>query len=376
MSFSSPDHSRSKFLLPVIVLVVIFGILFGGHDWIEHTQQQAMANYRPPPTPVETATATLRRWTPYLTAVGTLQAQQRSVVKTEVPGIISKIAFTPGQRVSKGDLLLQINDDVDRAILKNSQAAVVLAQIIRDQDKKLLATQAISQTTMDQAQASYAEAVATVEQNEAVLVKKQILAPIDGVVDITLMHLGDYLNVGDTITTVSDNSGLYLDFTLPDQDYGKLFTGQLVAIKSSAYPDETFDARIKTIDTQANPKSRSVAVRATLRNPGSRLLPGMFVDLQVMARKAQPVVVLPRTAVTGSLYGNTVFIIQTGPNGEKMAKSVLVSVGDVVGNDIIITSGIDAGQEVVATGQNRLQTGQMVSIKGEAGKNSQGESKP
>ncbi|CAM3643901.1 efflux RND transporter periplasmic adaptor subunit [Parendozoicomonas haliclonae] len=351
-----------KIAFTLICILIVFGIVFGGHKLLSDKQTEAMKNYRPPPTPVTVTTAKAEDWYPYMTSVGSLQAQSVVVVQTEVAGVISQVNFQPGMPVKKDALLIQINNDVDEAQLKSNKASAELAKIIWNQDQKLFKTGAISSTTLDQAKASYREAMAAVEQTQATLNKKAILSPIDGLADITLQRVGDYLNVGDTITTLSSNDHLYVDFSLPEQNYPQLFPGQTVTLTVQAYPDRTFSGKVLTVDTQVDTQTRNIALRAELDNTSGMLVPGMFAELRVIQRKAQHVVTLPRTAVTGSLYGTSVYLIKGVGNTDLTVNLVPVTTGQVRQDSVEIISGVKAGQRVVSAGQIKLSNGQKVVI--------------
>ena len=351
-----------KIAITLIVIAVVFFLLFGGHYWLGRKEREAMLGYKPSPVPVNIVTAKEEEWTPYMTSVGTLLARQQATIQTEVAGIISQVAVQPGQAVKQGDLLIQINDDVDAATLKSSIASAELAKIIRDQDRTLIKTKSISKTELDKANATYLEALASVEQNKATLAKKRITAPIDGTADITLMRVGNYLDMGGTVTTISDSSELYVDFTLPEKAYPQLYVGQRVTFTVDAYPEKSFTGYIQSIDNLINPQTRNISVRGVLDNKDNQLVPGMFAELRIYDKHPKSVVALPRTAVTGSLYGDTVYTVTSSDSG-LVTKLVTVSTGTVRGDQIRITKGLQAGDRVVRDGQAKLRNNQAVTIK-------------
>ncbi|WP_281646333.1 efflux RND transporter periplasmic adaptor subunit [Parendozoicomonas sp. Alg238-R29] len=352
-----------KMLLMLFCTVALFGAFFGLKLFMNDQMAKGMAGYVPPPTVIEPATANSETWYPYLSSIGTLSARQGVDIRSEVAGVISKVHFESGQEISESALLAQLDDDTERANLKSFQARQKLAKLTWTRDKSLIERKAISQTEFDQASANLDEATAAVEQTRATLRKKKITAPFSGRIGIRQAEPGDYLKEGDILATLQNINQLYVDFAMPEQDYPDLYIGQSVRFSVQAYPDKEFDAVVDAINAKINSNTRNIEVRAMMDNSMGELVPGMFADIKVMAEKPKSVITLPRTAITYSLYGDSVYLI-TGDKPENLTvKLTQVTTGDIQGNRVEIVSGLQANDRVAASGQLKLRNGARVTIK-------------
>ncbi|MCY1537421.1 Multidrug resistance protein MdtA [compost metagenome] len=208
----------------------------------------------------------------------------------------------------------------------------------------------------------------------ALLAKKRILAPFSGTIGIRQVDVGDYLSSGTTIATLQDLSTLFVDFFLPEQAVPKLAIGQRVRFNVAAYPGEVFEGAIAAINPKVEETTRNVQVRAMLDNPDDKLLPGMFANLEVLLLGEQTVVVVPETAITYTLYGNSVYVIGEKKDQDgQVAKDEkgqpqlqverrFVETGERREGQVVILKGVQAGEQVVTAGQLKLDNGAHVAI--------------
>ena len=152
-----------------------------------------------------------------------------------------------------------------------------------------------------------------------------------------------------------------VDFSLPEQDLPKISDNQPVSIRVDAYPNQTFDGKIAAINSAVDVNTRSVAVRATIPNPKEALFPGLFANVDVILPVVNNVITVPQTAVTYSMYGDSVYIVQN-KGKEKIAVQKYVVVGDRRDNVAAITKGVAAGDEVITSGQLKLHPNATVVI--------------
>jgi membrane fusion protein (multidrug efflux system) len=218
------------------------------------------------------------------------------------------------------------------------------------------------------------KATATVAQLNAALDKKRILAPFSGTIGIRRVDVGDYLPSGTMIATLQDLSSLYVDFYVPEQALPKLAIGQIAQVKVAAFPTQTFEATISAINPKVEDTTRNVLVRATLPNPEGKLLPGMFANLQVLLPGQQTRVVVPESAITYTLYGNSVYVVvpkktadgqpEKDAKGEPQltAERRFVETGERRDGLAVIVKGVQAGEQVVSAGQLKLNAGTNVAI--------------
>ncbi len=189
-------------------------------------------------------------------------------VNPEVGGRVTKIFFEPGQKVKAGDPLVQINDAPDQGDLANYQAQLKLAQIKLARSDQLVKRQFTPQETVDENQSQLAQMNALIQKTQAVIAQKLIRAPFSGQLGIRQIDLGQYLNPGAPIVTLTDLSMLYVNFTLPSQQRPEISVGQRVNVTSDAYPGR--QVRRQDHDDRAAAQPRY----ADDRGPGDDAQPG------------------------------------------------------------------------------------------------------
>lgn len=362
---------RMLIMLGVVLLVVV---LLAGYKAFSVYQQIQQFSAPKPPISVAVATASERAWQSRLPAIGTLKALQGVDLSLEIAGTVKTVLFESGQKVHVGQPLLQLDSDVEKALLGTAEADLGLAQVEQSRGSKLVGDQAISRGDFDKLVAQLKKASATVAQLNASLAKKRILAPFSGTIGIRQVDVGDYLASGTVIATLQDLSSLYLDFYVPEQALPNLAVGQKALVSVAAYPKQSFEANLSAINPKVDEATRNVLVRATLPNPEGKLLPGMFGDLQVLLPGPKTRIVLPESAITYTLYGNSVYVVVPKKTDkgepEKDAKGEaqlaverrFVETGERRDGLVIISKGIKAGEQVVSGGQLKLDNGAHVAI--------------
>lgn len=217
-----------------------------------------------------------------------------------------------------------------------------------------------------------------VEQLKASLAKKSISAPFSGTIGIRQVDVGAYLASGTVIATLQDLSSLYVDFNVPEQALPHLSLGQQVLVQVAAYPGQTFPASLSAINPKVEESTRNLLVRATLANPDGKLLPGMFASLQLLLPGPQPQVVVPENAITYTLYGNSVYVIgpKKGKDGQPESTAEgkpqlaveqrTVQTGERRDGWVVVSKGLQAGDQVVTAGQLKLSPGASVRISEDA----------
>jgi membrane fusion protein, multidrug efflux system len=354
------------FIIVGLVLTLLVGALVGFNAFRSHMIAQFFANNKPPPVNVSVAEAKSEIVPNLLTAVGGLAAVHQVDVTTDVSGRITNILFTPGGSVKSGTPLVQLFDEPDQADLANFRAQATVGQLQLDRAKQLAARQFGPQSTVDQAQATYDQALAGIAKTEAIISQKLVKAPFDGELGMRQAEVGQYLTAGTKIVSLTDLSELYANFTVPEKDSAQLKVDQMVRIAVDAYPGRTFEGKITTIEPQVAADTRNIRVQATVQNPEHVLKPGMFVTATVVLPDKPPVVTVPETAVDYTLYGDSVFLLseKKGDDGKTSLSAVrtFVQTGNRIGGRAEILKGLKAGDRVVAVGQLKLQSGAAVAI--------------
>ncbi|SEI12236.1 membrane fusion protein, multidrug efflux system [Pseudomonas asplenii] len=362
---------RMLIMLGIVLLVVL---ALAGYKAFSIYKQIQVYSAPKPAIQVAAVTANARPWQERLPTVGTLKALQGVNLSLEVAGTVKTLQFESGQKVKAGQALLQLDSDVESAQLETAQADLGLAELDYGRGAKLVGSQAISRGEFDRLSAVRQKNRASVNQLKASLAKKKILAPFSGTIGIRQVDVGDYLASGTVIATLQDLSSLYVDFYLPEQFVPKLAVGQPVQLSVAAYGQEVFPGRLSAINPKVDEATRNVLVRATLANPDGKLLPGMFANLQVLLPDPQAQVVIPESAVTYTLYGNSVYVVaekkaEDGtllkePDGrpQLMAERRFIKTAERRDGLVKVIEGLKDGEQVVSGGQLKLDNGAHIAI--------------
>lgn len=362
---------RMLIMLGVVLAVVLALAAYKGFSIYQQIQ---MFSAPQPAISVSAAVAREQPWQSRLPAIGTLKAYQGVDLTAEVQGTVKEVLFQSGEKVTLGQPLLQLDSEVERAILATAEAVRALARVEYQRGQDLIKRQAISKSEFDRLNAELLKAEASVTQLKAELDKKRILAPFAGTIGIRQVDTGDYLSPGTSFATLQDLSRLYVDFFLPEQDYPQLAIGQSVRLSLAAYPGEVFSGEISALNPKVEETTRNVQVRAMLPNPDNKLLPGMFANLEVLLPGEKPQVLVPETAITYTLYGNSVYVI--GEQKDDLGAVVkddkgqprlvverrFVETGERRDGQVLVLKGLKAGEQVVTAGQLKLDNGAHVAI--------------
>jgi multidrug efflux system membrane fusion protein len=362
--------TRGKLAFRLVLMALLIALLGGGLWGFNRFREQATANYFasavPPPTAVSAAPAQSSPMPQYLEGIGSLTAVRQVEVAPEVAGRVTRILFEAGAEVKAGDALVQLNDEQERADLATYQAQATLAQANLGRTTRLATRDFASQATVDTNQSALDQARAGITRTQAIIDQKLIEAPFDGQLGIRQVQLGQYVSPGATMVTLTDLDTLYVNFTLPEQTRAEVQVGGKVEVKVDAYPGRTFEAELTTVEPQVDPSTRTIKLQATLANPERRLLPGMFANARLVLPPQPDVVTVPETAVTQTLYGDSVFVVreQNDPDGKPLQKAVqtFVETGSVSDGRIVIVRGVSPGDVVVGSGQLKLHDGAAVSV--------------
>src|SRR5215471_11914148 len=355
------------FIIMGLLLAVVLGGLYGFNRFREHAITTFFASNKPPPaqiSAIEVKTEAVPRFAP---AIGSLAAVHQVTINPEVGGRVTKIFFEPGATVKAGDPLVQLNDAPERGDLANYEAQARWAETTLQRSSELAKNQYEARETVDQKRSQLDQARAQISKTQALIEQKLIRAPFSGQLGTRQVEVGQYLNPGARIATLTDLSTLYVNFTLPSQMRPQISAGQRVNVTADAFPGRTFNAEITTIEPQVSADTRTMAIQATMPNPDNALLPGMFINAAVVLLPQPDMVVLPETAVDYTLYGDSVYVIREDgkdAKGDPILKAVRTPIKTGVrwGNKVAIIDGLKPGDRVIAAGQIKVQNGAQVAI--------------
>lgn len=343
---------NKRIVVPVLIAVAIFGSLFGYKYYLMRLGAIAQSQMKPPPATVAVATPRSETWHRELSAVATLETPQGVIVKTELEGLVTRVAFESGAAVKQGDLLVSLDTSREEAELKGLVAAARLAELSLNRAKELRDNGSNSAADLDAAEATYTQALAAAEQVRVTISKKHLTAPFAGRLGITQVSPGQYLRAGDPIVQLEALDPICADFGLPQQDIPLIRPGLEVTLAIDAFPGRTFTGTITAVNPRVSDATRNVRIRAALANRDEALRPGMFGRVQLALADAQPVLVLPSAAIVYSPYGNSVFVVEDG-----VAKQKFIQTGTQRGDLIVIVSGLSGNEQVVVAGHLKLRNG-------------------
>jgi membrane fusion protein (multidrug efflux system) len=367
------------FLFVLLVFVGLAGGLGYFQFFVKPDMIKGFISQAPQPlNAVAAARAETAKWTPLVPAIGTFRAVQGVEVAPQVGGVVREIRFESSQDVPKGAPLVQIDDSTEQADLKSNEAALKNADVALQRQRQLITGGNTPQANLDTALATRDQAAAATERTRAIIAQKAVVAPFAGRLGIRRIDVGQYVSPGTMLVTLQQLDPIYVDFSLPEQNLADLKPGQTVETSVDAYPGTTFKGSIKFIDARVSADTRNVLIRGELPNPQKKLLPGMFANVNVLAGAPKEVVTLPRTSITYSLYGDSVYVLTPAPPkaGEAQAAAPdqlfaierrFVRPGDTREDKVAINEGIKPGELVVSEGQIKLQPNARVRVDPNAG---------
>jgi membrane fusion protein (multidrug efflux system) len=375
-----------RFIIVGIILLLVV-LLCGGLFWFNSFRSrmiaQFFAHFPVPTVTVSAVDVKPETWTPGIDAVGTASAAEGVDVATQVGGIVKSINFKANDNVAAGALLVQIDDSVDRAGLAAAQSTVAVSQDALTRAKTLVDRSVGTVADLQAAQNKLDQAHGALDQLNATIALKAISAPFSGTIGIPKIDVGQYLQAGTVVATLQNIADMKVDFTVPEQQLTALSVGQPVKVGLSGEALK-FSGKITGIDPKIDPTSRLVSVEAHVANSDRSLQPGQFVQVQVQLPAEPNIIALPQTAVTISLYVSYVYQVTPAPADsgnaaapataspgsaapqtaapKLIAKQIFVQTGRRSADKIEIVKGVDAGMQIVTSGQNKLSNGSAIAI--------------
>lgn len=402
----------------VVLAVLVCALLVWFNFFRAKMIGEFFASMKMPAVAISATTTERTTWKPEIRAIGTLAAVQGVDVASQASGVVKTINFRANDKVDEGQLLVQIDDAVERADLMSAQAALERDKAGMARAESLRKTGVNSTANLQDMESTLAASESALAKVQAVLDQKAIEAPFAGTVGIPRIDVGEYVQPGTVIATLQRLDTMRVDFTVPEQLLGEIKLGQpaTFGLTEESFP---YQGQIVGIDPKIDSQTRLVAVRAEVKNSDGNLRPGQFARVRVELPAVENVIALPQTAVVTSLYGDYVYVVEpagaaqpaapaeqdaplrqslptegkaetptdaanqpsaaapetpsapaanapAAPSGEQLiARQVFVETGRRKGNLVEIAKGLGAGQRVVTSGQNKLSNNAPVTINNE-----------
>ena len=292
-----------------------------------------------------------------LTLSGTLEANEEIEVRSEVSGVVEQINFEEGGFVTKGQALLKVNDIELRAQLRQVQTAQGLSSENARRAKLLLEKEAISQEEFDVANAEYKSAQAQVQLIQAQISKTTIRAPFSGKIGLRSISKGSYISPTTLIAKLVNTAQLKITFSIPEKYAQTMKLNQSLTFTTSG-SKEIYNAKIYAIEPAIEIESRTLKIRAITVNKDGKLIPGTFANVSLPLEKLENALLVPTEALIPIQNGKKIFISENGK-----AKEIIVETGARTDKNILIISGLKAGDTILTSGVMSLKNDSPVKVK-------------
>ncbi|PMG23977.1 efflux RND transporter periplasmic adaptor subunit [Vibrio splendidus] len=348
-------------------LFILLSFVFGFHYVKGEMIKEKVANFKLPAISVTTEKVNQDTWDKSLKVIGNIHSNQSIDVTSQMSGQVKEILFTSGQQVNKGDVLIKLDDALLKSNYKSQLSKVELVRVELMRNKLLLRNNSVSKNSVDKLQAQFNAEGAKLEYIATQIDYMKVKAPFSGSVGIRNIDVGDFINSSTAIVELEDKSKQYVDFSIPELYLHDVKVGQDLQFYSEATNDEVFHGTISAIEPSSDSNTHNIELRA-MANQAVPLEAGMYVDATLITSESDTIVAVPSVAISYSLYGNTVFVLDTStkkasehssnnasPFYEYKVVQRTVEVGPKQGGYVGVVSGLKEGDVVVTSNQHQLK---------------------
>jgi membrane fusion protein (multidrug efflux system) len=344
-------------LTSTLLLAALTGALFAFTATADELPQ-----VRPHSAPV-VVTAELARqrtWKLQVPTLGELAAVEGLEVATKCAGRVRSIHFESGENVALGQLLVQLDDAVERARLASLRARLAQARaaLARELPEPEEADRTREVETL----------LAQIEEQQQLADDKRVLAPFSGQLGMREVHVGQYLEPGDALVALRKLAPIHVEFTLPEQRFGAIEVGAALEVRVGALPDRVFAGTVSAVEPWIEPTTRSFRLKGVLANADGALRPGMLASVSVRLLDERDVVTIPTAAVRRGSHGSTVFLVEGpvdgGTPGTLVVSRRFLKLGERRGAEVAVLSGLEPGARVVVASPHELADGTQVLLSG------------
>lgn len=348
-----------------VMAVVFVGMVAGGYLAVQTFMSPSPAAESPkgppkrPPTMVEAVPVRTGMLAQEVDAVGSLEANESVLIRSEMAGRITAIHFSEGRKIESGAILIAIDSAEYQAQVDQITASLELAQLNFERSERLRKEDMVSPQAYDESHARLKEAQANLALAKTRLAKTEIRTPFAGRLGLRQVSPGDYVQAGQVIVNLEDIDSIKLDFRIPEKYLSKIRSGQKVRVEVDAFPEKDFSGKVFAIDPRIDDTTRTILLRARIPNPGGKLRPGMFARVALVVEERSNALLIPEQAIVPEGSKKYVYRIEDGK-----AFRVLVSIGLRRKGEVEITGGLGAGDLIVTAGQMKLRDGSPVRVAG------------
>jgi membrane fusion protein (multidrug efflux system) len=349
-----------------VIVVLLVGAGIGGAYWFFMARPAQNVAAGGPPAgfamPVEAAQVRVGPSQRQIQAVGSVRSNESVILRPELIGRIAQINFDEGQRVKKGQLLVQLDSAVSRAELVQMQASLALAKANYERAQELARRSAGTERALDEARWKLRNDEAAVKLAEARLEKYALSAPFDGVVGLRKVSVGDLVKEGADLVNLEQVDPLKVDFRVPEVFLASLKVGQRIAVTVDALPGREFSGEVYAIDPLVDANGRAVVIRARIANTDDALRPGLFARVGLVVDERKEAVFVPEQSLVPINDQLFVFKVVDGPQGGKIVAFTKVKLGERRKGEAEIVEGLKPGDTIVTAGLLKVRDGMPVQI--------------
>ncbi|MEZ9885881.1 efflux RND transporter periplasmic adaptor subunit [Vibrio splendidus] len=359
--------SKYKGVIVGSAFFILLSFVFGFHYVKGEMIKEKVANFKLPAISVTTEKVNQDTWDKSLKVIGNIHSNQSIDVTSQMSGQVKEILFTSGQQVNKGDVLIKLDDALLKSNYKSQLSKVELVRVELMRNKLLLRNNSVSKNSVDKLQAQFNAEGAKLEYIATQIDYMKVKAPFSGSVGIRNIDVGDFINSSTAIVELEDKSKQYVDFSIPELYLHDVKVGQDLQFYSEATNDEVFHGTISAIEPSSDSNTHNIELRA-MANQAVPLEAGMYVDATLITSESDTIVAVPSVAISYTLYGNTVFVLDTStkkasehssndasPFYEYKVVQRTVEVGPKQGGYVGVVSGLKEGDVVVTSNQHQLK---------------------
>jgi RND family efflux transporter MFP subunit len=349
----------------LVLLASVIAVGFGLAAWKYSSIQESNAASANQPEPMESVAVAVAREREYrdtTTSIGTVLALRSVTLRNELPGTVREVALTPGQIVEAGTVLVALDLSVEEAELKAQEAQAALAETTLRRTERLDRSRVTAEMELDRARAERDVALAQIARTKAIMARKTIRAPFRARVGLADLHPGQYLNEGTQLTTLQGVDGaVHVDFTVAQFVAAGLRESDTVEVLAGGN-SAPIAARIVAVDARVDPATRNASVRARIEDANLAPAPGASVRVRVPVGPSQTTIAVPVSALRKGPDGDHVFVIAPDNDGKPRAQMRQVQSGAMLGDEVLILSGLSPGEQVAASGSFKLRETVLVAI--------------
>src|SRR3990167_533647 len=342
-------EKKKIIIISIVIILIITSIIF----FVHKTKKPSVLT-KIPSAPVQVSKPIQKSIPKTISTTGNLIADKSTIITPRASGYIKSIHFHEGETVKSGQILFQLDSQTQKNVLLSAKAAENLSQLQFNRDKKFLKKGFITQDTYYAAQVTLKQNQAALETAQINLDQRTITAPFNGSIVAISVSVGDYVNPGNTLTTLVDNLHLRAEYALPVKELNQLHLNQIVFITDSTKKNK-ISAMVSYISPSVDQASQTISVHARVNNKLQLFKPDEYVTVTQMLGIQKNALLVPEQSVLASINGYAVFTVKNNK-----AIRTPVKIGNRLNGNVIILSGLKLTDDVIVTGENEVKNGQAV----------------